>query len=160
MDNEYSEFAKLKSRISDNEFDLAKDKREFEELEAIIKSDDDGSHATIISSHAFDQISDRLEQVTRESGAAYSDIFSKQPEDILFIPSKLKAFIITMLSKAREDGSFEKKRSKNSNGFEFVYNVNISKWSKNGSTLLFTCFVENNVVKTGYFNFVNKPYDS
>ena len=152
IDEEYSEYAKLKSKISDAQKVLASDKRMCERLERFISDNDkSGEYAIKISSHAFDQIAERLEEVTNKSSAAYKDIEECDPDKSLNKPSNLKVFIITMICKSRSDGSFKRKKSKS--GFEFVYNVEISKWSTD-KNLFFTCIVENGVVKTGYFNFI------
>ena len=154
MDSEYSQFAELLRQITDAEKDIARDKSTMEKLrKKIVENDDKGEYAVSITSHAFDQISNRLERVAYESPNAYVDIFECPREKSIIIPSNLTAFIISMVCKSREDDSYECKKSR-TGGTEYVYTVNISKWS-NDKELFFTCIVENNVVKTGYFNFVN-----
>jgi len=152
MDIEYSEYAKLRSKVADAQKALAKDRQLCDIMEKnIIKNDPDGGYAIKISTHAYNNISKRLEKITEESPAAYTEIVECDPDKSLFKPSNLVVFVITMVCKARELGSYKTKKSRDG-GIEYHYNINLSKWSTD-QELFFTCIVENHVVKTGFFNF-------
>lgn len=71
---------------------------------------------------------------------------------MLLSPSNMKAFVISMLATARKANDFERSKSK-TGGVEFRYRVIIKKWSAD-KDLEFTGIVENNNIKTGFFNWV------
>jgi len=97
-----------------------------------------------------------MEPLIRESDVIYQDFLnSKDLNQSLSFPSNLKAFIITLVANAKKKGNYTKESSKNTpNGYEFRYNIEIKKWSEPKRTLQFTCIVENNNIKTGYFNWL------
>jgi len=153
MDIDYSKYAQLRSKIADTQKVLAKDRQLCDKMEKeIIDSDKEGGYAIKVSTHAYNNISKRLETITEESPKAYTEIVECDPDKSLFKPSNLVVFIIAMICKARELESYKTKKSRD-NGTEYHYSVNLSKWSTD-QELFFTCIVENHVVKTGFFNFV------
>lgn len=91
-----------------------------------------------------------------ENEPIYRDFLNlEDPTKSMSIPSNLKSFIFTLVASAKKKGTFSKEKSKNTqDGFEFRYNMEIKKWSTNKDTLQFVCIVENNNIKTGYFNWV------
>ena len=110
------------------------------------------------TAHAFKQISERLEEISRMNPTIYRDVFKPEsPSNSLLIPSNLKSFIITLLSNANKKGDFTEEKSKSSksseDSFEYRYTVDMKKWSSE-KTLQFIAIVENNYIKTGFFNWV------
>jgi len=155
MDKEYTKLTALIKKIAENDRNLAKDKSMLDEIKKkITENDTVGEYAMTVTSHAFEQISSRLEQVAYESQVAYKDIMDCKSEDSIFIPSNLRSFIIENIAKSRKDSTFERRTARNSGGNEFVYNVALTSWNTD-KDLFMSIIVENNVVKTGYFNFVN-----
>jgi len=120
----------------------------------LTSKESDGSHGVDISAHAFKQISERLESLAMENDYIYRDFINiDEPPKSMSIPSNLKCFIFTLVASAKKRGGFSKENSKNTaGGFEFRYNIEIKKWSTPKGTLQFVCIVENNNIKTGYFN--------
>jgi len=119
--------------------------------------DSDGSYGIEITSHAFKQIAERLEALALENSKIYKDAFnSEDPSRSYLLPSNLKAFVVTMIANARKKGNFSKEQSRgNSGNVEYHYTVIIKDWGgDNGKQLEFTGIVENNHIKTGYFNWV------
>lgn len=122
-----------------------------EDKESLTSKEGDGSHAVDISAHAFRQICERLEILAAENELIYKDCINES----IFFPSNLKVFVINLIAEARKKGSYSKEPSKNTDGgYEFRYQIEIKKWSDAKSTLQFTCIVENNNIKTGYFNWL------
>lgn len=152
-DKIYLQYAETLSSISITELELSEKMRALseirEELEGYKK--DDGSFGLDLTAHAFTNISDRLSELASKYPIIYSDVFNpNEPSRALLWPSNLRAFIIGMI--ASSYGKKEEKPSKNTNGKEYHYNVEIKKWSTDTEVLVFTAIVESNVVKTGYFN--------
>lgn len=144
----YSESITLKGTLHNCE-------RMLEELKASLTSpESDGGFGVEVSAHAFKQISERLEELASQNKAIYDDVFRRdEPLASLILASNLKSFIITTLANAHKKGNFSKEKSKNSSGVEFRYIVDINKWSGQ-KTLQFVVIVENNYIKTGFFNWV------
>lgn len=157
FDDLYVEFAKELSELGGLEMQVSELKRSIEEKRfSLISNEGDGSHGVEISAHAFKQISERLEILALENDDIYRDFINvSNPSQSKSIPSNLKSFIITLIASAKKKGSFSKEPSKNTTGgFEYRYNIEIKKWSDAKNTLQFVCIVENNNVKTGYFNWL------
>ena len=155
MDDVYLAFAKELSELGEKGMRISELRRSVQEKkESLSSSEGDGSHAVDISAHAFRQISERLEILALENEIIYRDFINiNSPSESFSIPSNLKSFVITLIANAKKKGHFSKESSKNTvGGFEYRYNIEIKKWSDAKSTLQFTCIVENNNVKTGYFN--------
>lgn len=157
MDNgKYIEYVKLLSDIDDEKKSVSKKHNNLQDIEDELNAvDDTGMYPTKVTDHAMAQISDRIEALAYKSKNAYEDIFSKSHEESLLLPTNLKCFTLTMVGKALEDGTYKSVKSR-SGGKEYRYNVNISKWKTKDKELMFTIIVENNNVKTGYFNLVDK----
>jgi hypothetical protein len=116
-------------------------------------SECDGGFGLEVTAHAFKQISERLEALAMENLNIYNDVFNKDdPSKSLLAPSNLKSFIVSVIAQARNESNYSKEQSK-SKGVEFRYKVVISKWSSD-KDLEFTAIVENNHIKTGFFNWV------
>jgi frataxin-like iron-binding protein CyaY len=151
--NTYICYSELLNEIINEEKDLFKKKRDLEELRSQIV-EGDGGFGIDMSDHAFKQILERLEVLAFESDIIFKDIFSPDSlNDSLLLASNIKSFIITTIAKARKDNKFIKAPSK-SGGSEFKFTVDVKKWSDDKRSLQFVCIVENNVIKTGYFNWV------
>ena len=156
--DKYVEFAEAFSELITLENRIHNKRRLVEDLRRDLKSDEcDGSFGIEFTGHAFKQISERLEEIAMESPAIYKDVFKEEsPHDSLLLPSNLKSFVITLLSNANKKGHFkaeDSKSNKNANGTEYRYTINMKKWS--GEKLLqFIAIVEDNYIKTGFFNWV------
>ena len=155
LDDVYLAYVKELSELGDKEMQVAELKRSIEDKrESLTSAESDGSHGVDISAHAFRQISERLEILAMENDSIYRDFINlDDPTKSMSIPSNLKSFIFTLVASAKKKGAFSKEASKNTTGgFEFRYNTEIKKWSTQKETLQFVCIVENNNIKTGYFN--------
>ena len=154
----YIDFAETLSELTTLEIRIHNKRRLVENLKQELKSNKcDGSFGVEFTGHAFKQISERLEGLSMESPVIYKDVFKEDsPQDSLLLPSNLKSFIITLLSNANKKGDFkseESKSNKNTNGVEYRYTINMNKWS--GEKILqFIAIVEDNYIKTGFFNWV------
>ena len=154
FEDKYLEYAEMLSEHSTVELKLRNIKRIIEELKIDLFQDgNDGSYGIELSGHAFKQISERLEILALENILIYKDVFKDPKAECLLFPSNLKSFIITLLADARKKGNFVKDKSKNSQGCEYRYTIDIKSWS-NDKALQLVCIVENNYIKTGFFNFV------
>jgi len=154
IDEVYYDFTKDTSELCEVRSRAGELERSIENKKIILKSiEGDGSHGVEISAHAFRQISDRLEALGNENEVILKDLVN--PENLSaskLMPSNLRSFVFTLIASAKKKGSFSKEPSKNTNGgFEWRYNIEIKGWSNERNTLRFTCIVENNNVKTGYF---------
>jgi predicted secreted protein len=156
MENaKYLEWVKLLSDTTNEKSSSTAKKFKIEAIEEEI-SGESGMYPVKITDHAMSQIASRLEVVASESRSANNEIFGGDAMSSIFIPSRLKMFILTMVSAAIRDGGMNVKKSKNSGYVEYVYNVPLPKWSSKTKNLMFRVFVENGAVKTGYFNWENK----
>lgn len=155
LKEKYLEYAEMLSEHSTAELKLRNIKRVLEELRSELSSGEcDGSYGLELSAHAFKQISERLEVLALENVMIYKDVFKESRVECLLSPSNLKSFVITLIADARNKGNFTKEKSKNNaNGTEFRYTIDIKSWSSD-RLLQLVCIVENNYVKTGFFNFV------
>jgi len=152
--DKYLEFAEMLSETTTLELKLRNLKRVTEELkEELSQEKNDGSFGVELSGHAFKQISERLEILALENSDINKDVFKESKVEWLLLPSNLKSFIITLLANARKRGDYKAEKSKNSEGLEYRYTIEIKGWS-NEKILQLICIVENNYIKTGYFNFV------
>jgi hypothetical protein len=126
LEDKYLEFAELLSELSSHELKIRNMKRLVEELRNDLSQvGNDGSYGMDFSGHAFKQISERLEILAMENPAIYKDVFKESRSDWLLLPSNLQTFIITLLANARKKGNFKEEKSKNSNGTEFRYTIDI-----------------------------------
>jgi frataxin-like iron-binding protein CyaY len=151
--DKYIDYSKLLNEIINEEKDLFKKKRDLEKLRLQIV-EIDGGFGIDMSDHAYKQISERLEVLSFESEIIFKDVISPEsPNDSLLLASNIKSFIITTIANARRDNKFIKIPSK-SGGSEFKFTIDVKKWSDDKRDLQFICIVENNVIKTGYFNWI------
>lgn len=151
----YLEYAEMISELAAVELRSQNIRRIIEELKLKISNSLEGECCGLeLSAHAFKQLSERLEKLTMENQIIYDDVFNKgSPSECLLLPSNLKSFIITLLADAHKKSNFKRELSKNSDGYEYRYIVDIKKWSDE-KVLQLICIVENNNIKTGYFNWV------
>ncbi len=150
----YIEYAEALSGVSSLEKDLHNKKRMLEEIKKNLSAPDcDGGFGTEVSAHAFRQIAERFEELALENAIIHTDVFKPDsPQESLLLASNLKSFIITLLASARIKGQFKKGEAANG-GKEFRFTVDINSWSGD-KTLQFVGIVQNNVIKTGFFNWV------
>jgi len=153
LQKRYTEYSAILSDLVDIEAETHNKKRILIDLadELNNSEENDGSYGIEFSSHAFYQLSERLEQIAMENPIIHSDVYKE--DKCLLSPSNLKSFIITAISNARENGSFKEQDSKNSDGKEFRYTINMKKWS-NQKSLKLVIIVEDNKIKSGWFNWV------
>lgn len=148
----YIDYAETLSGVGSLEKELHNKRRLMEDLKNNL-SDSDGGFGTEVSAHAFRQISERFEELALENSVIHDDVFKpNSPQESLLLASNLKSFIITLLANARQKGDYKKENAANG-GTEFRFIVDIKKWSGN-KTLQFVGIVQNNVIKTGFFNWV------
>jgi len=150
----YVEFAELTSQINDAKKDLENKEKVLSGIRKNLSTpESDGSYAIEFSDHAFKQISKRMEGLVFESEAANKDILKIDNKvDSLVLSSNLESFIITLLANSRKNDKFKKQKSK-SQGTEYHIISDIKKWSGE-KNLQFVGIVENNCLKTGFFNWV------
>ena len=152
----YMEYAEMLSELTEVELRAQNIRRLIEELKTKIPQYDGGECCGLeLSAHAFKQLSERLEKLAMENQIVYDDVFNKPSKsECLLLPSSLKSFIINLLSDAISKGNFTKEPSKNNyTSYEYRIVVTITKWSDD-KVLQLVCIVENNNVKTGYFNWI------
>jgi hypothetical protein len=145
----YKNYSRVYHEVVDLTRTLNAKRRELDLITAGLKNAG-GEYGIEFSAHAIANISTRLEELASDDQIIYDDVF--RPDsllDALIIPSNLKSFVISLLSQAIEEGAVEQRNSK-SNGIEYHHVTRIKKWS-----VAFTCIVEDNTIKTGYFNNVN-----
>jgi hypothetical protein len=154
LDQKYLEFAEMFNDVTNMTRTLSNKKKALRYIRQELNGpDSDGGFATDISAHAFAQISERLEALAMEYPAIHKDIFRPDnTQDSLMLPSNMKSFIITTIAQARSKGLYKKESGKNSR-IEFRYTIEMKSWSAEKS-LVFVAIVENNNIKTGYFNWV------
>jgi len=122
------------------------------------KSDLDAGkcYPTSLTDHAFHQIIDRLEELSLKYDVVYNDIMTKPVYDSIFLPSKLREFVFDKVCVSIKDDTKTSKKSR-SGGVEYIFNVHMDNWNIGGGKhITFSVIVENNVVKTGYFNVHDK----
>jgi len=154
MDNKYLDFAKVLDSLTNLEKDISNKKRALQSIkEELCSEESDGSYGVDVSDHAFKQIAERLERLAMDKSVIYRDVIKpNDPHDSLLLASNMKSFIITMLANAKSKGNFKEEESKGG-GKEFRYTIDMKKWSDD-KTLRFVAIVENNKIKTGFFNWV------
>lgn len=155
MDDSYVQYAKTLADAANLRSEISEKERLLGDLRDKLLSEEDGSIGIDMSAHASKQILERLEELASESSYIYEDVW--KPKDIsssLMSPTNMRAFIIGIIARAKENGEVTEKNSKNSSGKEYHYTVEIKKWSTDNKKLTFTGIVENNVIKTGYFNWM------
>jgi hypothetical protein len=154
LSDRYLDYAELLSELTTLELKLRNMKRATEEFKTeLTQIENDGSYGVDLSAHAFKQISERLEILSLENSVINNDVFKGSRAECLLLPSNLKSFIITLIANARKKGDFKIDKSKNSDGSEYRYTIDLKGWS-NEKVLQLVCIVENNYIKTGFFNFV------
>jgi len=149
----YRDYVKTYHEVVDLSRTLNTKRRELDAL--TIELNKDGKFGLELSSHAQAQISERLEDLTSDNQIIYNDVFRPESQqDALIIPSNLKSFALSLLSKAIDEGTVEKKNSR-SGGFEYHHNTTVKKWVSGKKVIQFTGIVENGIIKTGFFNYVD-----
>lgn len=154
LNEKYLEYAEMLSSITNLDRELYNKKKLLNDIKKELHGPEgDGGLGVEMSAHAFKQIAERLEILAMENPTIYQDVFKPDnPQDSLLLASNMKSFIITSIANARSKNLYKKENSKNS-GFEFRYTIEIKRWS-NEKALEFVAIVENNNIKTGYFNWV------
>ena len=155
LSTSYEQYAEISSEIVEKESRISQLKRLSKDLEESLAAYP--SCATSLSAHASTNIAERLATLASENALIYTDVFNKNnPGDSLIWPSQMKVFVIKLISHSFAKGEAVEKPSKNGGGKEYHYNIELKKWSNPDKALIFTAIVEGGVVKTGYFNWVNK----
>jgi len=153
-EDKYLDYAKALNSLNEIEQELYDKKRALQTIKDDLDADDnDGSCGIDITDHAFKQIAERLEVLAREHAFIYRDIVKPDShQKSLLLASNMKSFIITMLANAKSKQGVIGNDSK-SGGKEYRFIIDIKKWSRD-KTLQFVAIVENNKIKTGFFNWV------
>jgi len=153
LQKKYTDFSVTLSDLVDTESEIHNKRRLLISLADDLNDKDksDGSYGIEFTDHAFRQLSERLEEIAEEDPVIYSDVY--KDGRYLISPSNMKSFIITALANARENGHYSEEDSRNSNGKEFRYTIDMKKWS-NIKSLKLVIIVENNKIKSGWFNWV------
>jgi len=153
LSNTYTQYAELLSELTEIESKIHNKRMLVLDLKDRLKSEEIGSCGIDFTGHAFKQISERLEEIAMMSPVIRKDVFrDDEVSQSLMLPSNLKSFIITLLASALKNGNVKEEDSK-SNGKEYRYTVDMSKWSGE-KNLQFIAIVENNNIKTGFFNWI------
>ena len=156
LSSQYMDYAEILSQLTECELKAQNLRRLADDLKASLSSDEYGKRCGLmLTDHAFKNLSERLEKLAMENTLIWNEVHNKSSKsECLLWPSNLKCFIITLLADAHKKGNLSRERSKNNvGGWEYRYSIDINKWSDD-KTLQLTCIVENNMVKTGYFNWV------
>jgi hypothetical protein len=154
LDSLYTQYAETFAEKTALDSKLRNLGRLVDDLKKDIKEQDSvGGCGLDVTAHASKQILKRLESLASESSSIYKDVMNlDNPTASLIWPTNMESFVIGMLAKAREKKEFTIESSKNSNGKEYHYNIEIKTWSTDLKRLIFTGVVEGNNVKTGFFN--------
>ena len=155
MKEKYITLVKLLKKIDDSKALTSSMEEEVEQLEEeIINSDsNNGAFPLLVTDHAIAQTLERLEALMRRSPRARRDIGERDFENSLLLHSNLRHFILIMVVRATEDNSVRPRKSRGGGkGTEYVYTVNLHKWKTRDKSLNMSIIVENNTVKTCYFN--------
>lgn len=151
-EDKYLDYAKLLDSLNSLERDLFNKKRALQAIKDELQSDgNDGSCGLDVSDHAFKQIAERLEALALEHSFIYRDVIKPDShQESLLLASNMKSFIITLIADAKLKGNVTEDNSK-SGGVEYRYIIEMKRWSRDKS-LQFVAIVENNNIKTGFFN--------
>lgn len=121
----------------------------------ITEGDVNGEYGLTLTAHAANNTSKRLESLAAESSVIFRDVMNTDnPPMSLIWPSNVESFVLGMLSKARTAGEYTVEQSKNSGKSEYHYNIEVKNWNSDNKRLIFTGIVENNNIKTCFFNWV------
>jgi len=156
LSDRYIEFAETLSELTTLENNIHNKRRLVEDIKKELKSEENNKSAGLeFTGHAFQQVSERLEEIALKDSVIYNDVFKNEsPSESLLLPSNMKSFIITLLSNAHKKEQYKEEPSNKNNGESiFRYTININKWS-NEKTLQFVAIVEDNFIKTRFFNWI------
>lgn len=124
------------------------DKRHCLEIEALIRSTDDGSLPLSPTAHSTSRFANRLEQLVASNNAVYIDVMTND-SGRLFMPSQAFVFVMEKALKARMEGGIEGVAP------DFKYEIVIDEWSDRTTKIVMVAHVSKNNLKTVYFNAVN-----
>jgi hypothetical protein len=156
LDALYKQYAEAFSEKAEMDSKIKNLTRLVDDLKSQIKEKDiAGEFGLSMTAHASSQIAKRLELLASESSKIFNDVMNtSNPSESLIWPTNMESFILGILSKARSSGQYTVENSKNSSGKEYHYNIEIKDWAMENRKLIFTGLVENNNIKTGFFNWV------
>jgi len=149
--HDYDDYFRLVNLKNDNEAHLktiASNGLAIQELEHTMK---DPKLPLNLSAHAYTRVSNRLEELTTKNPKTYKDIMTGDNKYSLFIPSNLNKFIFDKVKVALKGGHITKKKSR-SGGDEFIFDIRIPEWDYEDKECVLSMAVENNNIKTCYFN--------
>lgn len=160
MEKIYLQFAEFLGKIAALEFEISEYKRSLEEIRDELMDDvkEGGGFGVDLSAHAFTNIANRLTSLASDSSVIHKDLFNvnKHAESLIW-PPNMRAFVIGVIANARSKNEFSIKDSKNvQGGKEYHYEIEIKKWSTKRNALVFVAIVESNVIKTGFFNWIER----
>ena len=152
----YEKFVEVKRNIATLEKKVRDNKKYLNTIINELKSEgkNSGRFALDISGHGFKQIYEKLEVMASDYDSIFRIVYNPDnPSEALIASTNLKVFIFTMLAKAEKEHKWKSKKSQNNkNGIEYVYTVEVERWKQGNRKCLFTAIVENNNIKTGYFD--------
>ncbi len=145
----YINYAETLSDINETEINLQNKKLLLQEYKTKLDAEKQKrAYATEITDHAFRQIMTRLAELANSNPVIKNDVYKSNPSESLTSPPGMMSFIISTLANANKKGYFKEEQSRHTEGgIEFHYSVDIKKWK-----VRFVAIVENNHIKTGFFN--------
>jgi len=110
--------------------------------------------ATSVTTHAAARASERIQAMAEEQPELFSDVINmKNPTMSLSLVANIRVFLISVLANAHADGKYSVGPSKSNEGkVEYKYVVNINKWVFDKRRIELVAIVEDNNVKTVFFN--------
>lgn len=141
----YDEFRNSYEQVNSVTSHYAVMKREEDNLTSKILENDDGGLGTSLSSHAFRRVYDRIEKLLVENPFIYKAV--NDSGNTIFRPSNMFMFVTDLILKARLEGNFVKQP----NG-QYKYVTKVEEWCNDDFSVEFVCYVENNNIKTIFFN--------
>lgn len=156
----YEQFVEIKKKVADLEKSLKDSKKSMLAITELVKTDEgkhNGRFGLEFTGHGFTQISQRLEDISGDHEHIYKDVFNiENPSESIMFPSNLKIFVLQILLAAEKAGNKWKSKKSNKGGTEYIYTMEIQKWRSGNDRCIFTCIIEENNIKTGYFDYDNK----
>ena len=148
--NEFQEYLDLMYNDLSPDSESNELRRRFSMLHSAIKnSDDTGGIPLELSSHAYHRAATRIQQMSIRNIAVYNDVVIIGKNQ-LYTPVNLSIFILENINEARINNSFTVTGNEESKNFK--YESEISPWSGDGGKVTMVSVVQNNVVKTVFFN--------
>lgn len=151
MDKYTSYIAKLKNRHHpDSEY--YKEGRYMQELVSNIQEEDDGGLPLFISAHAFHRAYIRIEELMALHKSVYDNI--AHSNNSIFLPSNMVSFLYDYILHAKLSNNYQK-TARGDGGYKFKYWNYINDWSDDDYKIELVVFIEDNTLKTVFFNIID-----